>query len=211
MVSELMNETPGPRDAFVTITYEYIPNYPNFPSASDFQPLTPMWLDIGGCGHSEQPVPAGKMKFEYTSPPWTASISGRVMAVYSHLHDGGVEMEVFRGEERVCKVSPGYGERKEFVGHGHNHQHGSSHENGREEEKSTSDGEKLEVRSVEIREIEMKHISSIPSCMNLGRMEKGEEWTITARYDLKAHEPMDDGSGTPEPVMGIAIMYVVEE
>lgn len=52
-----------------------------------------------------------------------------------------------------------------------------------------------------------EHISDMSFCTEMGRMEKGEEWSVVARYDLEEHEPMGM-HGVLEPVMGIALLYV---
>lgn len=64
---------------------------------------------------------------------------------------------------------------------------------------------------VEEGEMGMAHISSIKSCYGPERIGVGEEWTVRAEYDLERHMPMGDGMGGLEPVMGIAMVYVVEE
>jgi hypothetical protein len=56
----------------------------------------------------------------------------------------------------------------------------------------------------------LSHITRMSECYGVGNMSMGEEWTVKARYDLEKHEPMSDGHGMPEPVMGIAMVYVVE-
>jgi hypothetical protein len=58
---------------------------------------------------------------------------------------------------------------------------------------------------------EKSHITRMFECYDVGNMSIGEEWTVKARYDLEKHEPMLNGYGEPEPVMGIAMVYVVED
>jgi len=58
---------------------------------------------------------------------------------------------------------------------------------------------------------EMSHIVRMSECSDVGRIRIGEEWSVKAQYDLEKHEPMLDEHGQPEPVMGIAIVYVVED
>lgn len=54
----------------------------------------------------------------------------------------------------------------------------------------------------------LEHISDMSLCTGLGRMEKGEQWSLSASYDMNEHKPMLGTNGLPEPVMGIAIVYV---
>jgi hypothetical protein len=58
---------------------------------------------------------------------------------------------------------------------------------------------------------EMSHITNMSECHDVGRMRIGEEWAVKAQYDTGKHEPMFDGDGNPEPIMGIAMVYVVED
>lgn len=59
--------------------------------------------------------------------------------------------------------------------------------------------------------VDMDHITSMSECYDIGRMSIGEEWTVKAHYDLKKHKPMLDEHGQPEAIMGIAVLYVVED
>lgn len=54
----------------------------------------------------------------------------------------------------------------------------------------------------------LEHISDMSLCTGLGRMEKGEEWSLVARYDLNKHDAMLGMNDVPEPIMGIALVYV---
>ncbi|RDW59134.1 hypothetical protein BP5796_12058 [Coleophoma crateriformis] len=60
-------------------------------------------------------------------------------------------------------------------------------------------------------DMDMSHITSMSTCNSVGRLTVGEEWMIKAHYNLEKHEPMLNGHGQPEPIMGIDIMYVVKD
>ncbi|KAE9376218.1 hypothetical protein N431DRAFT_404411 [Stipitochalara longipes BDJ] len=60
-------------------------------------------------------------------------------------------------------------------------------------------------------DMEMSHITRMSECSDVGRISAGEDWTVKAQYDLDKHKPMLDEHGEPEPVMGIAVVYVVED
>jgi hypothetical protein len=173
MATELMNAHEEERTAVLTITYEYIPY-----RALDFSTTTPIWLDIGGC-HSDVPVPSDKTSFELASPAWTSSINGRVVTVVSHLHDGGIHLQLQRDGKEVCNSKADYGMTTKFESHTH--------------------------------DMDMSHITRMSECYDGGRMSVGEEWTVKAHYDLEKHEPMMGHHGEPEPVMVIAVVYVVED
>ena len=168
-----MNAKTKPQTVILTVTYEYIPYRPH-----DFQAAIPIWLDVGGC-RSEVPVPEEEKSFELISPSWLSTLSGRVITVVSHLHDGGDYLEVRRNDEMVCKSSSTYGMMSEFEHH--------------------------------MTGMDMDHITIMSTCNDVGKMRLEEEWTVKARYDLSRHAPMLDAHGEPEGVMGIGVLYVVED
>ncbi|TKA83842.1 hypothetical protein B0A55_00111 [Friedmanniomyces simplex] len=53
------------------------------------------------------------------------------------------------------------------------------------------------------------HIARIDSCTNAGVTAPGDQWFIKAYYDTVAHPPMAANDGSLEPVMGIALAYLV--
>ncbi|KAK0946403.1 hypothetical protein LTR29_002165 [Friedmanniomyces endolithicus] len=53
------------------------------------------------------------------------------------------------------------------------------------------------------------HIARIDSCTNDVVTAPGDEWFIRAYYDTSIHAPMASNDGSLEPVMGIALAYVV--
>jgi hypothetical protein len=181
LLLELMNQSPQPRPAVLTLDWEFLPSLP-----ADSLPTVPIWLDIDGvCGAhgSELPPPADQPVFALAmSSPWTATLSGKVIFTAGHLHDGGTELEIVRGGTTVCSSVARYGEEAGFVGL-----------------EQMGDG----------MEMEMEHISSMSGCAGLGFGE-GEEWAVRAKYDFGRHEPMMDG-GKAAGVMGIALMYVAKE
>src|ERR1700761_5707882 len=96
MVAELMNMAMEPREAILTMTYEYIPTVPN-----DFNKVKSYWLDIGGCGSSSFPA-FEKASFEYHSPGWKSKVTGRILLIISHIHDGGINNEIRKNGEVIC-------------------------------------------------------------------------------------------------------------
>lgn len=53
------------------------------------------------------------------------------------------------------------------------------------------------------------HLSHIPFCSDVGRVAPGDEFSVTATYDTVQHAPMANADGSLEPIMGIALAYVV--
>jgi len=65
--------------------------------------------------------------------------------------------------------------------------------------------------SVEVAALTLGHISSMTRCEDVGRVEPGDKWRLMAHYDTTQHAPMMSNDGTLEPVMGIALAYVVKD
>jgi len=54
-----------------------------------------------------------------------------------------------------------------------------------------------------------EHIAQIRTCLDAGKTTVGDRWSIRAHYDTFIRAPMNANDGTLEPVMGIALAYVV--
>jgi len=54
------------------------------------------------------------------------------------------------------------------------------------------------------------HIAEMTSCLNAGTVKPGEQWYIKASYDTTMHPPMSANDRSLEPVMGIALAYLVK-
>ena len=54
------------------------------------------------------------------------------------------------------------------------------------------------------------HIHELTTCYDL-RYSKGDEFSIAAYYNTSKHMPMEHSGGSLEPVMGIALVYAVED
>ncbi|KAN0108766.1 hypothetical protein V8E51_008508 [Hyaloscypha variabilis] len=108
-LAELMNTAMENQTAVVTMTYEYLPGLP-----SSFQKVTPIWLDITGCGDSEEPA-KNDTTFQYTSPVWTANATGRIAAAIGHLHDGGVNLDITQNNSTMCDFEAAYGENPGYI------------------------------------------------------------------------------------------------
>ena len=207
MTTDIMNDVEQPREAVIIIEWEYVP------AAAKFTALRPIWVDIdGNCGsftnYSNVPVP-NPVAFNITmGSPWIANFSGEVHAVYNHLHDGGIILDISRNDKLVCHGTAGYGERPGYVapkkehGHGHEHEHEHEHEHGGGDDHDHMEGMDMGPELI-------SHISSISNCTEgLGRTEVGDKWSVTAHYDLVAHPPMMESDDEPSPIMGIAVVFV---
>jgi hypothetical protein len=55
------------------------------------------------------------------------------------------------------------------------------------------------------------HILHIPFCLDAGSIAFGDELSVTASYDTIKHAPMVNEDGSLEPIMGIALAYILQE
>ncbi|KAI9733658.1 MAG: hypothetical protein M1834_003260 [Cirrosporium novae-zelandiae] len=185
MVVELMNETPDPREAVVTITYEYISSVPQ-----TFKPVTSIWLDIDSNCTSNSEMPAmANSSFEYSmEPPWTADFSGEINLIWGHLHDGGTHLEVLKNDNILSECVAAYGESPGYI--------------------EMASDESMNMSMSMDMDMEMVHISSITCNPKQSFLNIGDELSVQAFYNTTDYSPMLNSDGTLAPIMGISILYV---
>ena len=196
-----MSDASTARDVIITVDWEFIPSVP-----SDFKHLTPVWLSADGpclpLG-AEVPVPANETAFTIAmDPAWKSTIAGDIVSIYSHAHDGADEVRTLRGIQVVCKSKVRYGEKPGYVSPGDH----SDHESGGGEGGGHHHGR----RALGRRHEDTPRLSSLSSCINVGRMEAGDLWSVQGDYNISKHKPMG-GEGHLEPVMAIAFVHVAED
>jgi hypothetical protein len=181
-----MNELPTARDVALTINCEYIPT-----KSSHFRTVVPVWLDITGvCGSSEFLVPANAAAFNVTAPLWKSNVTGEIVFAAGHIHDGGTVQPVLKRNDSVCDSNTTYGATPGHVENMLNMNMGMMNSKW---------------------EMDMMHISNMSACRDVGRMRKGQNWSVKASYDSTQEAPMLDMDGSPSPVMGLALLYVAEQ
>lgn len=174
MNAETVNQT-----AVVTITYEYLPGSP-----SSFHKVTPVWLDITGCGDSEEPA-ENNTAFNYTSPVWTANVAGRVTVAAGHIHDGGVNLDITQNNSTLCDSVAAYGQNSGYI-----------------------DSSGTSMPGMPMTNMGM-HISSLSEC-STGQVNLGDNLTVTAFYNTTEYMPMMNSDGSLAPIMGIALLYLAQ-
>jgi hypothetical protein len=174
MNTAMVNQT-----AIVTITYEYLPGLP-----SNFHKVTPIWMDITGCGGSEAPT-KNDTAFQYTSPVWTANATGRVTSAIGHLHDGGVHLNITKNNSTMCDCAAAYGQDPGYV-----------------------DPSGMSMPGMPMMNMGM-HISSLSEC-STGQINLGDNLTVTAFYNTTEYTPMTNTDGSLAPIMGIALLYLAQ-
>ncbi|MBB4935630.1 hypothetical protein F4561_006524 [Lipingzhangella halophila] len=114
---DLMNMDPAEaKDVNIEIDFTYV----DASEAGDMQPLTPLWLDVGGCFGSAYDIPEGDTTDSNT---WTSDVSGDLVHSRGHLHHGGHSLwteNTTQGTE-LCHITAEEGGSPEFIdmeGHG---------------------------------------------------------------------------------------------
>ena len=106
-VFHIMNHSAVPRAVFVELRTRWVRH--------GVQPVRPLWLDMGNCGTSEYEVPAGPSSRHWT---WTSNLTGRVLSVGGHVHDGGVRTTLTNASSgrRVCTSWAAYDTKPAYMG-----------------------------------------------------------------------------------------------
>lgn len=180
----------SPRDAILTITYEFIPTVP-----AGFNKVQPLWLDIGGCNSSELPAQADTT-FQYSSPVWTNNLTGRVTWIGGHLHDGGTHLAAMKNQDVFCDFEAEYGQNPDYID--------SFPMNMSMSGMSGMSGTNMNMS------MNTMHVSSMSFCENKGSIAQGDKLSVTAFYNTTQYTPMTDTDGSLAPIMGISILYVAE-
>jgi hypothetical protein len=180
-IVDLMNENTSSKNVYMTITWEYVPGVPK-----GWSDVRPVWFDADQCGVSDVKPKKQSGQYMISSKSWTANFNGKVIAMGSHLHDGGSHLEIIRNGKLVCDSIAHYGETPQYRS-------------------------KAMSSSKAMKGMEMKHISQITLCGNtpanpeaVGQINKGETWVIKGYYDYDAHPGMLTDSGKQADVMAIS-------
>ncbi|KAK4665969.1 hypothetical protein QC763_407975 [Podospora pseudopauciseta] len=233
LLPELMNTAHITQEAVIAVDYEFVP-LSDLSVEAGMKKVTPVWLDVDGtcspdAGAVTVPRGVGERFSLEMEPAWRSDISGDIVYVVGHVHDGGTGVEVRRNGGVVCDGRAKYGETEGYIsdeGHSGGYGYGDDGHVDRRQWRALGKGKSREkkkgkgkgtVPDYDDGDEELStpprqglHISSISTCTLPGRMEKGDEWTVEANYDFTKHAPMVHGGGLA-PVMGISLMYVVED
>lgn len=113
---DLMNMDPAEaKDVNIEIDFTYVPAS----EAGDMEPLTPLWLDVGGCVGSEYSIEGDSTD----SNTWTSDRSGDLVYARGHLHHAGHSLwvENTTRDTEMCHIEAEEGGSPEFIdmeGHG---------------------------------------------------------------------------------------------
>ncbi|KAE9971855.1 hypothetical protein EG328_005336 [Venturia inaequalis] len=210
--TELMNMDDKEKWVWLAMTFDYLEGHD--PAYKDGKVI---WMSIGParCGENvENPFGRSNMtitakptqqKFEEHSIPWKAKKNGFLLGSNSHIHDGGIQTEIFQNDKVICRSIPKYS--ASIMG-------GMGSMPGGHSKRSIdipSGGERLEVRSRRIRRQEAKnsslHIESLEGCIFAGNeipFKKGDSLYLRVDYDFNKYPGMRNSNGELEEIMGLA-------
>ncbi|KAF2663348.1 hypothetical protein BT63DRAFT_461457 [Microthyrium microscopicum] len=194
LTTELMNMQDKEQWVWLTISYEYLDGH-----QPDYKDGRMLWMSIGPigirCGGAAVKSPWGPSNltlaqqpkldvFSEHSLPWVAPRDGWILATGGHMHDGGVNLQVFHNDKLICTSTPTYA----HDGHG------------------MGGMRKRQIKGGEKSNDDIDHIKKQEGCNFLeGRpMKKGDTLYIAANYDFKRFPGMKNKKGELDEVMGIS-------
>ncbi|MXM64595.1 hypothetical protein GR925_14360 [Streptomyces sp. HUCO-GS316] len=114
MLYDLMNHAPERKSVYITFTFTHEPA-----PGSRLKPVTPIWMDAGGCLGSAYDAPDGVSE---KVRRWRSTISGRLVHMRGHVHHAGrsVRTENITTGKLLCNIMAEEGGSPEFIDlHGH--------------------------------------------------------------------------------------------
>jgi hypothetical protein len=216
MVTELMNTGATAQDAYVTITYEFIPGPPGIPKPGDipedlpqvpdpntslsqaskavdlayqrslFKDSLPLYMDVSNCSDASEVPAKGDAIYSFTMAPFKSGLNAKAVYVGGHIHDGGTHIDILKNNEVQCRCMATYNGNSAYMDTRH----------------------RLNMTSEAQTE---QHISQISVCNDLGDFTPGDEWVVKAYYNTKRYMPMADPRGGLMPMMGISILYAYKQ
>jgi hypothetical protein len=112
MLYDLMNHAPEKKTVYLSVTYTH--ESAESATGSRIEPVTPIWMDAGGCLGSAYEAPEGVSE---KTRRWRSTISGTLVHMRGHLHHGGhsVRTENLTTGRSLCTVVAEEGGSPEFI------------------------------------------------------------------------------------------------
>jgi len=96
MILEVMNEAEVEREIFVRVDYEVLEGE----LTVGYKEAGGINLDVAGCAKPDLPPQHGK--YTLVSPKWISKQTATLMYSTGHMHDGGVNMTIYKNNVPVC-------------------------------------------------------------------------------------------------------------
>jgi len=194
-IVDLMNMNSQDKTVYLTMYYDYLEG----PLPAGWDDVKVIWFDVNQCGTSEYQPPRQSGSYTVTSGRWTPNLTGRILGVGGHLHDGGTSIDINYGTgQTLCTSKAKYAESSEYINWGG---------------KKSMAGMNMK-RSADDMGVADKHISSMSECyvgrdpLPIKEVTRGQSWYVQAHYDYGQHEGNKNTKGKQQEVMGIALMYI---
>jgi hypothetical protein len=112
LLYDLMNHAHEEKQVYIQFTYTY-----ESVLGSRITPVTPIWMDAGGCANSSWDVPEGQPSTK--SNTWTSTIAGNLVHMRGHLHHAGVDVLTTNKNtgQVLCRSVAEEGGTPEFIDH----------------------------------------------------------------------------------------------
>ncbi|MEW2352151.1 hypothetical protein [Spirillospora sp. NPDC029432] len=112
LLYDLMNHGHAEKQVYIQFTFTYEPV-----AGSRITPVTPIWMDAGGCADSTWDTPEGQPSER--SRTWRSTISGNLVHMRGHLHHGGVSVKTENATRGrlLCQSTATEGGTPEFIDH----------------------------------------------------------------------------------------------
>ena len=182
-IVDLMNMNPTDQVVYMTMYYDYLPG--NLPAG--WRDIKVVWFDAAQCGTSEVRPPKQSGSYTVTSGRWTPNFNGLILGVGGHMHDGGLDVQIWANPgKQMCNSVAAYAEKAEY------------------RSKAVAAGGHAHAGAKD-------HISSMTICY-MGEMPQRQmvvgqgSWYVTGRYDYSKWAGMLE-KGKQSEVMVIALMY----
>ncbi|MFI2371706.1 hypothetical protein [Streptomyces sp. NPDC018833] len=109
MLYDLMNHAPQSKEVYISVTFTH-----ESATGSGIKPVTPIWMDAGGCLGSVYDAPEGVSE---KTRQWRSTVSGKLVHMRGHLHHAGhsVWTENLTTGELLCKIVAEEGGTPEFI------------------------------------------------------------------------------------------------
>jgi len=201
MIVDLMNMNKVDNTLYVVIHYDIIEG--NKPAG--MSEIKPIWLDVDQCGFSEARAKSQTGSYNILSVPWSTTVTGDVIVMGGHIHDGGTRLIVKADGKLVCDSKAGYAENPSYISGGMAMAPtagGAGAKSGGGEAGHGGHG------------AGKPHISSMVLCwrghpeLKVARMQAGQSWTVEAQYDYKQFAGATHPNGQQENVMGIGVLWI---
>lgn len=149
--AQLVNYNKAPKQVYITYDLEWIPG-------TQGQDMKNSLISISQCGPQIKLSASGPTNT--TSGKFYLMEDGKIVGARGHLHDGGVQMDMFVNGKYVCSSKATYGSRGEG-GHSHGGAAGG--------------------------DAAIKTISSMSYCEDAIAVKKGDALSMNVQYDLQKY------------------------